>query len=232
MAAGDADQVRLRLIREILNLPIAQLSEAETFLTRLATSAAPLRLASSPAGTLAAPPPAERDWPHAPTHHLSEQGTYIVTSSTYQKAHCFRGPERLDFLEAKLLSLAKAFAWQLEAWAVFSNHYHFVDAHSLAALTRELHNQTACHVNELDQLPGRPVWFNYWETRLTFEKSYFARLSYVHRNPVKHGLVSCAAHYRWCSAAWLERTAPRSQVETIYRFKTDRINIQDDFDPV
>ena len=95
-----------------------------------------------------------------------------------------------------------------------------------------MHYETTRHVNELDQLPGRSVWFNYWETRLTFEKSYLARLSYVHRNAVKHGLVACAAQYPWCSAVWLQRTATRAQVETIYGFKIDRIHIQDDFDPV
>jgi putative transposase len=53
-----------------------------------------------------------------------------------------------------------------------------------------LHFETACHVNRLDQRTDRNVWFNYGETRLTYEKSYLARLSYVHRNAVKHRLVS------------------------------------------
>jgi putative transposase len=78
---------------------------------------------------------------------------------------------------------------------------------------------------------GRQVWFNYWETKLTFEKSYIARLSYVHRNPVRHGLVATPAHYRWCSAGWLERTASRAQVAMLYRLKIDKISIQDDFEP-
>jgi hypothetical protein len=37
-------------------------------------------------------------WPHAPTHQLAERGTYFVTSSTYQKAHHFRGAKRLRVL--------------------------------------------------------------------------------------------------------------------------------------
>jgi putative transposase len=237
MSSPHPDAVRLRLIQQILALPAAQLAEAESFFARLQTNAAPEQGPVAAPSVSAARLCARSDWPHAPPHRLSEQGTYIVTSGTSNKAHYFRGPERLDYLEGKLLALAKVFGWQLEAWAVFSNHYHFVahspaDAQTLSAFTRELHHQTACHVNELDGAAGRQVWFNYWETRLTFEKSYFARLSYVHRNAVKHGLVAVAAQYPWCSAAWLERTAPRSQVETLYRFKIDKVRVEDDFDPV
>ena len=76
------------------------------------------------------------------------------------------------------------------------------------------------------------MWFNYWDTQLTFEKSYLARLNYVHQNAVRHGLVPVANQYRWCSAAWFERTATRAQVATIYGFKIDRIKIVDDYDPL
>jgi len=31
---------------------------------------------------------------------------------------------------------------------------------------------------------------NFWDTRLTFEKSWLARLKYVHHNPLYHGLVA------------------------------------------
>ena len=124
----------------------------------------------------------------------------------------------------------------MEAWALFSNHYHFVahaacDATPLKDLLRELHRSTGLHVNERDQAAGRQVWFNYWDTELTYERSYYARLNYVHQNPVKHGLVAVANQYRWCSVAWLERTATAAQVKPIYGVKIDRVRIEDDFQP-
>jgi putative transposase len=54
-------------------------------------------------------------WPHAPTHRLSESGTYLVTAGTYLKQHHFRGAERLRVLHRGLLTVACEFAWQLEA---------------------------------------------------------------------------------------------------------------------
>jgi putative transposase len=74
------------------------------------------------------------------------------------------------------------------------------------------------------------VWDQYWDTHLTFQKSYLARLHYVHNNPVHHGLASIASAYPWCSAAWFERTASPSFVQTVYNFPSDGLNVQDDFD--
>ena len=175
-------------------------------------------------------------WPHAPTHQLAEGGTFFVTAGTYLKAHHFRGAARLRVLHRGLLTVARDLGWQLEAWAVFSNHYHFVghspvdeaDAASLRSMLGQLHEKTAKWLNRLDGTPGRQVWHNYRETRLTYEKSYRVRLNYVHQNAVKHGLVAVANQYPWCSAAWFERTAEPAHVRTIYSFKTDRLQISDD----
>lgn len=45
-----------------------------------------------------------------------------------------------------------------------------------------------------------------------------------------HGLVSRPDLYPWCSAGWFERNASRSQVATIYGFKTDRVNVEDHYE--
>ena len=77
---------------------------------------------------------------------------------------------------------------------------------------------------------SRRVWFQYWDTQLTYQKSYFARLSYVHRNAVHHKLVLVPSLYPWCSASWLQRTAPRSFYKTIMTYGIERIKVPDDFE--
>jgi putative transposase len=181
----------------------------------------------------------EMPWPHAPPHQLAASGTFFITGSTYRKRHHFRGANRLEVLQRGLLKMADKYGWQMEAWAVFSNHYHFVAhsprtedvAQSLSAMLKELHQKAGLWVNRLDGAAGRQVWFNYWETRLTIQRSYLARLNYVHQNPVRHGLVPVANQYPWCSARWFERTASPAKVRSIYRFKTDRVSVADEFEP-
>ena len=177
-------------------------------------------------------------WPHAPRHELSSAGTYFVTAGTYLKKHHFRTSSRLELLHRELLTLAHNFDWRLEAWAVFSNHYHFVGhspdyedgAESLKTMLSRLHERTAKFVNRAEGVQGQQVWHNFWDKKLTFEKSYLARLSYVHRNPVRHGLVAVPNQYPWCSARWFERVAKPAQIKSIYSFKTDRVIVFDDYE--
>jgi len=164
----------------------------------------------------------------------------MVTAGTYRKTPFFRSDERLKALHGGLLKYARKYGWRLEAWAVFPNHYHFVGhspedaeeddgAKSLSLFLNHLHGRSSAWVNAEDGTQGRKVWHNFWETRLTYEKSYFARLNYVHQNAVKHGVVAVANAYQWCSASWFERTATSAQVKTIYGFKTDQLRILDDY---
>ena len=178
------------------------------------------------------------NWPHAPTHRLAEAGTYIVTAGTYNKQPFFSGEGRLKALHGGLLKYARKYSWQLEAWAVFPNHYHFI-AHSpsgagdggesLSRFLADFHRSASAWINRLDKKSGRKVWHNFWETQLTFEQSYFSRLNYVHQNAVHRGIVPTADQYQWCSAKWFERTATAAQVKTVYSFKTDKLKVLDDF---
>ncbi len=134
------------------------------------------------------------------------------------------------------MDTAQQFHWTLKAWAVLPNHYHILAEHkgesarSLQLWLCCLHRTSASAINELHRAPGRRVWMNYRETLITHHTSYLARLNYVNQNPVKHGLAACAVDYRWCSAAWFERSAPRSFVTSVARFKSDRLGVWDDFD--
>jgi putative transposase len=76
----------------------------------------------------------------------------MVTGGTLYKEHVFKGAERLTLLEAHLLRIASEHHWQVEAWAVFPNHYHFIargqpECCDLGKFVRHLHADTARVVN-------------------------------------------------------------------------------------
>ncbi len=175
------------------------------------------------------------DWPHSPVHRLGEAGAYMVTCGTYLRLHHFRGNKRLRLLCEALQALAEKYGWNLQAWAVFSNHYHCValsppDPGNLPTFLNELHSQTARDTNREDGAAGRKVWYQYWDTHLTFQRSYFARLSYVHRNAVHHSLVREPSLYPWCSAGWLQRRADTAFYKTIMNFGIERLKVPDDYE--
>jgi putative transposase len=175
-----------------------------------------------------------KDWPHAPIHRIGEPGAYFITAGTYRKDHLFASDDRLDRFQRLLFNVASSYKFPLQGWSVFPNHYHFIvtadqEASALRTMISELHSVSARELNRLDATPGRRVWYQYWDKHLTFQRSYLARLNYVHQNPVHHRIVAQATNYRWCSASWFESNVSRSFAESLRRFGSDRLRIIDDF---
>lgn len=174
------------------------------------------------------------NWPHAPTHQFNEKGIYMVTGATYKKEHFFKKPSDLDRLQQNLIELANKYCWNLTAWALFSNHYHFIaqssdNPQSLKNFISEYHVVTSSYINGIDNISRRKVWYQYWDTQLTYQYSYMARLRYVMQNPVKHGLVFEAKDYPWCSASWFEKNSTPAFIKVINSFKIDNVKVIDDF---
>ena len=173
-------------------------------------------------------------WAHAPVHKLEESGAYMVTAGTYRKIHHLSSAPRLELFQGQFFSLSERFRWELQAWAIMANHYHFVavpagDPHSLRPFLAELHKSTASELNRMDATTGRRVWFQFRDTHLTYPASYLARLKYVHNNPAHHGIVRDASQYRWCSRTWFDQRATGAFRRTVESFRTDRLRVDDDF---
>lgn len=106
------------------------------------------------------------DWHHSPVHRLGDANCFMVTAGTYLRQHFFRSPARLSYLQDSLLKLASEYGWRLQAWVIFSNHYHIIvmgtpESKPLDEFIQRLHTITALEVNTADQTPLRKVWFQY-----------------------------------------------------------------------
>jgi len=175
-------------------------------------------------------------WPHGPPHRLTEQGAYMVTCGTYGKIHYLNTESRLNFFRRLFFEGLTEFGWEPHAWAIHSNHYHFIasspaEPGNLGRMLSKLHTLTARELNAQDGQPGRKVWYQYFDSHLTYTNSYMARLKYVHNNPVHHGLLACAENYPWCSACWFTQNAKPAFQATINGFKIDALSVLDSFAP-
>lgn len=174
------------------------------------------------------------DWPHAPLHRFGVgEAVFFVTAATYLKQHFYRDRVRLDGLQSRLFELCRKHDCHLQAWAIFSNHYHLVvsaDGEELRSRLTRLHTEEAIACNRVDDAKGRQVWYQFRDTELTYERSWLARLRYTHQNAVHHKVVTDATQYRWCSASWFETNARPAFVNVVNSFKIDRLNVPDDFE--
>ena len=173
-------------------------------------------------------------YPHNPPHYFVSNAMYMVTGSILHNRHLLIENERKDFVLRALLERSKFLNWDLQAWAILNNHYHFIaqapeNSITLEKLIQQFHSITAIQLNRWDQTPGRQVWSNYWDSCLTYEKSYLARLHYVHVNPVKHGLINNAMDYPFCSFRWFTEQGNEALREQVFMQPIDRVKILDDF---
>jgi len=160
----------------------------------------------------------------------------MVTASTFRHQRFLHSHDRLNLVTSMLIHSASQFGWTLRAWAVLSNHYHFIaqspqdSGVSLKPWLSAFHRATATILNRLDASHGRRIWNNYHDSLITRQSAFMARLRYVNNNPVHHQLVNHARDYPWCSASWFAANSPKSFLSSVARFKTDTINVPDDFD--
>lgn len=165
------------------------------------------------------------NWPNNPLHRLSSAAAFLVTTATQHEAPLFRGELRLDFLQNTLVELAQQFGWELQAWTIVPNHYHFIAIspapQTLHALVEQFHAVTARYLKQQDNSLGPRIWSPAGERFLSHENTYLSRLKDVHFNPVQHGLVRDAARYPWCSAPWFARKADRFFYQAIKNYPAD-----------
>ena len=176
-----------------------------------------------------------KTYPHNPPHYFVPNAMYIVTGATLYNKRLLSDDKRKSLVCEILLERASYWGWNLEAWAVLENHYHFVgqapeNALTLGKFIKQLHSKSAVELNKLDKALGRKVWHNYWDTCITHETSYYARLHYVHLNPVKHGLIDRAEDYPFCSYRWFLEKADEDFQDTVMNQPIDRMDMFDDFD--
>ena len=164
---------------------------------------------------------------HGTQRHALELATRAA--ALFHAPRLFDTEAKLNLFRNTTLELARDYALVLQAWAFFANHYYLVASFENASarhrdFVRHLHRELAVLLNSVDKTPRRRVMYEFWDTHLTFEKSWLSRLNYVH-----HGLVAVAADYAWCSAPWFETNARPAFVKSVYSFKTDQIKVPDDF---
>ncbi len=173
--------------------------------------------------------------PRAPSHWLFSPGIFMVTAATYDKEPVFHSSDRLTMVMDRLLTTALEFAWDMKAWAILPNHYHFIaeshDEHgeSLKDWLWEFHRTTAARINAMSREPERRIWMSYRESRIMHPHAYMVRLHWVMRNPVHHGLAQSLEAYSWSSARWFLKNAPPYLVDKVTHCKTDKLRIWDDF---
>jgi putative transposase len=169
---------------------------------------------------------------HAPPHLFRAGAAYFITAKTLHGADHMARPSRRQQVIDALHVAAEQRRWEPVAWVVLSNHYHCIllappeGASALPLLMKAVHRFTAREWNREAAAPGREVWYQYWDTCLTHAGSFWARLNYIHYNPVRHGLVRTPDAYPFSSYSRWRQMEDVSLVEIEGAYPWDRLDLE------
>ena len=189
---------------------------------------------------------------HNPPHLFKDDVKYFITASTYKKLpHLNANAAKEKLLQSLYLAFDK-YNWEIEDWVILNNHYHLMtnatDTPSvLPAVMREAHRFTALwikkHISDnshqtyrQEEIQGETyrekpskIFYNYWDTCITYERSYLTRLTYLWLNPVKHGIVEKAEDWKYGSYYYRYRKDIETVTRLIKEYPSNRVNVKDDF---
>jgi putative transposase len=105
------------------------------------------------------------------------------------------------------------------------------NAGNLARIMNNIHKFIGLWIrkNIKEAEKAKRIMYNYWDSCITYEASYFTRLNYIWKNPVKHGYVKVLED--WKFGSYISRMEDRKEeLEKIKNsFPCDKVNVRDDF---
>ena len=177
-----------------------------------------------------------KEYKHNPPHLFRSNAKYFITGATYEKKYFLITNKAKARVFKSLYKGFNSLGWTLEDWVILHNHYHLManapeNAETLSAIIRDIHKFTAMWLKK--NIPKtksvEKIWWNYWDTCITYEKSYFARLNYIWFNPVKHKLVEKAEDWKFGSYYYRYRKEKEYLKKLKKKYPFDKVKVKDDF---
>ncbi|MBN2829473.1 MAG: transposase [Candidatus Cloacimonetes bacterium] len=176
-----------------------------------------------------------KEYKHNPPHLFVPDAKYFITVSTLGRHRYLKSDSTKDATLAYLIQSIQHFNWNLADWVILDNHLHFMATapENVKTLSDLMHNLTRFTANWLSShnIPRieSKYFHNYWDTCITYEKSYFCRLNYIWNNPVKHGYVESPEKWIYGSYIYRFRAEDIESQEIMLNYPIDRVHIDDDF---
>ena len=176
-----------------------------------------------------------KEYKHNPPHLFRAGSKYFITSSTLDRHHYLKSDEAktatLNILEKSFFH----FNWKIEDWVILDNHIHIMveaseHADTLPKVMNNFHKFTANWLskNGIKKIKNK-YFHNYWDTCITYQSSYLARLNYIWFNPVKHGYVENPEYWKFGSYYYRFKNKSNEMMDIIKNYSYEKLQIYDDF---
>ncbi|MBM4066922.1 MAG: transposase [Planctomycetes bacterium] len=153
---------------------------------------------------------------------INDSGVYFITSTIIEWIPVFTKKEYFDIVVQSLIYCRKNKGLKLFAYVVMDNHVHLIaSANNLSQIMKDFKSYTAREIIKTAQADDRKwllnqfeyykkkyktdseyqVWQEGFHPQMIMEEDVFRqKVTYIHNNPVKRGLVEQAEHWVYSSA--------------------------------
>lgn len=126
-------------------------------------------------------------------------GCYFFTVVTHERWPLFKNEELVNLLRSAMRDVMSTRPFEVQAMVVLPDHLHTVwrlpdGDDDYSRRWRDIKHHVSKQIDApLNHRREKSVWQRrFWEHAIHNEDDWKRHLDYVHFNPVKHGLVSCA----------------------------------------
>ncbi|MBC8180547.1 transposase [candidate division KSB1 bacterium] len=174
-----------------------------------------------------------KEYKHNPPHLFRKNSKYFITAKTYKGYKHFTTDSAKQLLIDSIFTTFTKFNWIIEDWVVLDNHYHLMaevkdNPNDLSKIIRNIHRYTAIEIKKLnpETRSAEKIWYNYWDTCITFESLYYTRINYIWFNPVKHGYVEDPIDWKFGSYYYRFKDDPDYIKKIVKKYPCDIIDLE------
>jgi len=127
---------------------------------------------------------------------------HYITFTCYHRLPYLASPAARDLVEATLERVRRWYGFYINAYVVMPEHVHLLMSEpergtvSVAVQMLKQIVSRKCHAQAL----GKAFWQRrYYDFNVWSEKKFVEKIRYIHRNPVRRGLVEQPDQWRWSS---------------------------------
>ncbi len=144
----------------------------------------------------------------------------FLTFSCLQRLPLLRGPDARDIVLDALFQARDTGSFQLYAWVIMPSHLHLLirpnlPEHTVPRVLRQIKEPAARTILKewrsrdapiLERLVNAKGQAQFWlkgggyDRNIYSQKELMEKLTYIHQNPVRAGLVSLPTEWKWSSA--------------------------------
>jgi putative transposase len=138
-----------------------------------------------------------------PYRGTTGDGTYFVTSSTFQKKALLQSERTARLFIETLLDYRSQRKYELHEFVVMPDHFHLLITPivTLEKSVQVMKGGFSFRAGKLFQVRGNIWQSSFYDRRVRDAVEYAALKRYIHWNPVKRGLAEAPDEYAYSSAA-------------------------------